>query len=75
MQIICLSCGHKVELGDAYDDFAGPVKCVTCGMLLKIKTQEGNLRSMACAQEPVEAATAGHGVRRRSHASHGASQE
>ena len=75
MKIICLSCGHKVDLGDAYDDYAGPVKCVACGMLLKIKTEEGNLRSVACARESTGATSAGQGVRRRSHASQGALQE
>ncbi len=51
MKIICLSCGHKVELGDAYDDYAGPVKCVACRAVLEIETGTGNLRSLALRRE------------------------
>ena len=49
MKVICLSCGHKVELGDAYDSYAGQVKCVACGALLEIRTETGNLRSVVLA--------------------------
>jgi DNA-directed RNA polymerase subunit RPC12/RpoP len=56
MKIICLSCGHKVELGDAYDDYAGQVKCVTCGAILEIKTEAGNLRCVVIAQQGGSAA-------------------
>jgi DNA-directed RNA polymerase subunit N (RpoN/RPB10) len=45
MKINCLSCGHKVELDDAYDDYAGQVKCFACGAILEIKTAEGKLKS------------------------------
>ena len=51
MKIICLSCGHKVDLGDAYDDYAGQVKCVACGAVLEIVTGTGNARSVALARE------------------------
>ncbi len=51
MKIICLSCGHKVDLGDAYDDYAGQVKCATCGALLEIKTEAGGLRLVVVASE------------------------
>ncbi len=46
MKINCLSCGHKVDLGDAYDDYAGPVKCLVCGVILEIRTEEGNVKSV-----------------------------
>ncbi len=58
MKIICLSCGHKVDLGDAYDDYAGQVKCVACGALLEIKTETGSLRSVALVREAPVAAPA-----------------
>jgi len=48
MRINCLSCGHKVELDDAYDDFEGQVRCL-CRALLEIKTQEGKLKSLRMA--------------------------
>lgn len=46
MKINCLSCGHKVELDDAYDDFEGQVKCFACTALLEIKTEEGRLKTI-----------------------------
>ena len=49
MKINCLSCGHKVDLDDAYDDYEGAVKCFACGAILNIKTQEGRLKSVNLA--------------------------
>jgi DNA-directed RNA polymerase subunit N (RpoN/RPB10) len=46
MKINCLSCGHKVDLDDVYDDYQGPVRCLTCTAMLEIKTEEGQLRSV-----------------------------
>ena len=46
MKINCLSCGHKVDLADAYDDFEGAVKCFACGAILEIKTAEGNVKTV-----------------------------
>ncbi len=46
MKINCLSCGHKVDLTDAYDDYEGQVKCFACSAILEIKTQEGNVSSV-----------------------------
>jgi len=59
MKINCLSCGHKVELDDAYEEFEGQVKCWICGVLLKIKTEEGKLKALELmggspARKPVE---------------------
>jgi DNA-directed RNA polymerase subunit RPC12/RpoP len=47
MKINCVSCGHKVDLDDAYDDFEGQVKCFACGTLLEIRTEQGNIKSVA----------------------------
>jgi ribosomal protein S27E len=47
MKINCLSCGHKVDLDHAYDDYEGAVKCFVCGEILIIKTQEGRLKSVS----------------------------
>lgn len=46
MKINCLSCGFKVDLTNAYDDYEGQVKCFGCGAVLEIKTQEGNVRAV-----------------------------
>jgi len=45
MKINCISCWHKFDLGDAYDDYEGQVKCYICGNILEIHTHEGNVKS------------------------------
>lgn len=47
MKINCVSCGYKVDLDDAYDDYEGQVKCFACGTLLEIRTEQGNIKSVA----------------------------
>lgn len=44
MKINCLSCGHKIDLDEAYDHFEGLVKCFVCGALLEIRTEVGSLK-------------------------------
>ena len=44
MKIRCISCGHNFELGDAYDDYEGEVKCWVCGAILEVKMHEGMLK-------------------------------
>lgn len=46
MKINCLSCGHKLDMSDAYDDYEGLVKCFVCGALLEIRAEEGRLKSV-----------------------------
>ena len=46
MRINCLSCGHKLDMGDSYNDYEGLVKCFICGALLKIRAEEGRLKSV-----------------------------
>lgn len=60
MKIICLSCGHKVDLGDAYDDYEGQVKCFACAAMLTIKTAAGGLRSVALWRESSGTPAGGH---------------
>ena len=49
MKINCVSCGHKVDLSDAYYDFGGQIKCYVCGTLLEINTSGGQLKSIRVA--------------------------
>ena len=51
MRINCLSCGHKVDVDDAYDNYEGQVKCWACGAMLDIKTEDGNLRVVRLANQ------------------------
>jgi len=46
MKVNCLSCGHKVDLDDAYDDYEGAVKCFACGAILEIRAEQGSLRAV-----------------------------
>lgn len=46
MKIICMGCGHKVDLDDAYDDFDGPVKCFACHSVFEIRTEQGCLKTV-----------------------------
>jgi len=45
MKINCLCCGHSLDLGEAYEDYEGKVKCFVCGGMLEIKAIDGNLKS------------------------------
>lgn len=51
IKINCLSCGHKVDLDDAYGDYAGQVKCLACGVLLEIRTEESSVKSVGVAMK------------------------
>lgn len=46
MKINCIACGHAFDLGAAYDDYEGLVRCNTCAGLLALRTQDGNVRSV-----------------------------
>lgn len=49
MKINCLSCGHKIDLDDVYDDYQGPIKCLACKALLDIKTRQGQIKAINIA--------------------------
>lgn len=55
MKINCLSCGHNVDLSEAYDDYTGVVKCFVCAALLEIRAEEGNIRSVQLTDSPLTA--------------------
>lgn len=46
MRINCLSCGHSVDLDDAYDHYEGLFKCSVCKAVLKIRTEEGSIKAV-----------------------------
>ena len=58
MKVNCVSCGHSFDLRDAYEDYDGQVRCFICGSLLAIHTQDGQVKSVAMAPSPREAAMA-----------------
>lgn len=50
MRLNCLSCGYLVDLDNAYSDYDGQFKCVICGAVINIKTEEGKLKSASIAK-------------------------
>jgi len=64
MKINCVSCGHGLQLGDAYDDFEGLVKCYVCSQLLQVKISHGKVKSVGLtAACPDVSAPAGQGLK------------
>ncbi len=56
MNVNCLSCGHALDLREAYDDYRGQVRCFICGALLAIRTLDGDVKSVELVRSPLEAA-------------------
>ena len=54
MKINCVSCGFKVDLDDAYDDYAGQIKCFACGATLEITIEAGKPKSVTLARPQVD---------------------
>ena len=50
MRLNCLSCGYTLDLDNSYGDYDGQIKCVICGAVLNIKTEDGNLKSASVAK-------------------------
>lgn len=46
IKLNCLSCGHPMEIGDAYEDYEGEIRCWGCSTTLEVALREGKLRSM-----------------------------
>lgn len=53
MRVNCLSCGHTINLGEAYEEgYEGAIRCSVCAALLEIKTEHGDLRSVRMTDDP-----------------------
>ncbi len=47
MKINCLSCGHNIDLDDAYaENYEGLIKCFACGATLELRTDQSTIRSV-----------------------------
>jgi hypothetical protein len=46
IKVCCLKCGHSLMLGEAYDDYAGKIRCWGCHAILVLALEAGKLRSM-----------------------------
>jgi len=56
MKINCLSCGHTVDLDDAYSDYEGQIKCYTCNALLEVKLSDSLIKSVKLYRQTGSAA-------------------
>lgn len=54
IKLNCLDCGRSFELGDAYEDYEGEVRCWICSTSLIVKLADGKLKSMSRALAPTE---------------------
>ena len=51
MNVNCLSCGHSLDLREAYDDYQGQIRCFICGSLLTIHAEDGRVKSVELTQD------------------------
>jgi hypothetical protein len=57
MKINCLSCGHNIDLDDAYaDHYEGQIKCYGCDCTLEIRTEQSAVRYVRRASQPADTA-------------------
>lgn len=89
MKINCVSCGHNIELDDAYaDHYEGEIKCFGCDARLEIRTEQSSVRfvhlagspagvsvSADGARSPTMTFEAAHNGRRRSYKAHNATKQ
>jgi hypothetical protein len=55
MKINCLSCGHNIDLDEAYaDHYEGEVKCFGCDARLEIRTDQSAVRDVRLVGSPVD---------------------
>lgn len=57
MKINCLSCGHNIDLDDAYaDHYEGRIKCYGCDCTLEIRTEQSAIRYVRPVSQAAETA-------------------
>lgn len=54
MKVNCITCGHSLNMDDAYDDFDGLVRCYVCSGLFELKTADGKVKSVKFAHIPAQ---------------------
>lgn len=62
MNIRCLSCGHTIDLDEAYSDYEGQIKCYTCSALLEVKLSDSIIQSVNFYWQTVRCLSCGHGI-------------
>lgn len=46
IKLNCISCGHLMELGEAYEDYQGEIRCWGCQALIDVTLHDGKLQTM-----------------------------
>lgn len=60
MKINCLSCGHNIDLDDAYaEHYEGEIKCYACNAALEIRTEQSAIRCVRLLTGPAERTVSG----------------
>lgn len=57
MKINCLSCGHYIDLDDAYSDYEGAIKCYACSAVLEVKLADGLVKSVKLPEPAIKQTT------------------
>lgn len=53
MKINCLSCGHNIELDEAYgENYDGRIKCFACNATLELRTEHSTIRWVRFPEVP-----------------------
>jgi len=48
MKIDCLLCGNEINLDhDVFEEYAGPIKCFSCGGMMEIRTVQGSIDAVS----------------------------
>lgn len=48
MNIDCMVCGNEINLDhDVFVEYAGPIKCFSCGGMMEIRTVQGTIDSVS----------------------------
>jgi len=51
IKLNCIACGHLMELGDAYEDYQGDVRCWGCQALVNVTLHDGKLQTMSLSSK------------------------
>jgi len=47
MRVKCISCGNELNLDHwIFEDYSGPVKCFSCGVMMEVKSTGGEVYSI-----------------------------
>ena len=63
IKLNCLGCGFPLDLGEAYEDYQGEVRCWGCQTVLEVTMREGKLMTMRRTGDAGASAAISHQTR------------